>query len=289
MFTDELEKRGYLHRLKALVEDMYYSTGRTKVTLVVHSMGGIVSLHFLTGFRGINQAWKDKYIHAYITLSAAWSGGVASLQTAISQIHGIAEHFLIVSKKISKKFVPIARSFESLPWLFPKASVFGNAVLVSTPSKNYTANDYKDLFSKIKNYKNGYKFFQRVQGINLNYPAPNVPTHCLYGDKVDTPKKFTYKADFNKDTDTIGLQPDVTFGHGDGTVNNVSLVVCHKWSSMSSPFKNKAYDYVDHMDIVRNPKVLKYIAHIVGAKKRLRKKFKFVRLQVWKKIKKWLG
>ena len=246
---------------------MYNSNGRTKVTLVVHSMGGLVSLHFLTGFRGINQAWKDKHIHAYITLSAAWSGGVASLQAVISGIHGIVKHFINV---------PIARSFESLPWLFPKASVFGNAVLVSTPSKDYTANDYRDLFSNIKGYERGYQFFQRVQGINLNYPAPNVPTHCLYGDKVDTPKKFTYKANFNKDTNTIGLQPDLTYGYGDGTVNNDSLVVCHKWSSMSSPFENKTFDGVDHTDIVRNPEVLEYIAHIVGAKKRHSKKVDYL-------------
>ena len=255
---------------------MYNSNSRTKVTLVAHSMGGLVSLHFLTGFRGINQAWKDKYIHAYITLSAAWSGGTKSLQTVISGIPGILGRLVLT--------VPIFRSFESLPWLFPKPSVFGNAVFVSTPSKNYTANDYKDLFSKIENYENGYQFFQRVQGINLNYPAPNVPTYCLYGDKVDTPKKLTYKKNFKKYTNTIGWHPDITTEHGDGTVNNVSLVVCHKWSSMPSGFKHKAYDGVEHMDIVRNPKVLKHIAHIVGVKKRHSKK-----VTAMKKIKKWLG
>ena len=55
-YTDELEKRGYFDKLKSLIEDMYNSNGQTKVTLVVHSMGGPVSLHFLTGFNRVNQA-----------------------------------------------------------------------------------------------------------------------------------------------------------------------------------------------------------------------------------------
>ena len=129
-----------------MIEDMYKTNGNTKVTLVVHSMGGLVSLHFLTGFSGINQAWKDKYIHAYVTLSAAWSGGAATVQSVVSGYHGISDLLLFAYGLISNFIVPIGRTFESIPWLFPKASVFGNDVLISTPSKQYTANDYEQLF-----------------------------------------------------------------------------------------------------------------------------------------------
>ena len=41
---------------------MYKENGNTKVTLVVHSMGGPVSLYFLT--KVVNQQWKDTYIHS---------------------------------------------------------------------------------------------------------------------------------------------------------------------------------------------------------------------------------
>ena len=121
---------------------------------MAHSMGGIVSLHFLTGFSGINQAWKNKYIHAYVPLSAAWSGGVATLQTVISGAHGIPDSLLFASNLIADFLVPIVRTFESVPWLFPKSSVFGDQVLVSTPAKDYTASDYKELFRKV-GYTNG--------------------------------------------------------------------------------------------------------------------------------------
>ena len=138
-----------------MIEDMYDSNDQTKVTLVVHSMGGLVCLHFLTGFSAVDQAWKDKHIHALVTLNGAWSGGVATLQTVISGAHDIPDFLLFASNLIADFIVPITRTFESLPWIFPKSSVFGNRVLISTPAKDYTANDYEELFRKV-GYTNGY-------------------------------------------------------------------------------------------------------------------------------------
>ena len=52
---------------------MHNSSGGEKVTIVIHSMGGIVSLYFLNEV--VTQEWKDQYINAWVTLSRAWSGG----------------------------------------------------------------------------------------------------------------------------------------------------------------------------------------------------------------------
>ena len=269
MLTDELEKRGYFHQLKSMIEDMYNSNGRTKVTLVAHSMGGLVSLHFLTGFRRITQAWKDKYIHALVTLNSAWSGGVSTLQTVISGYHDTPNLLLFASNLIDKFVVPLTRTFESLPWLFPKSSVFNNRVLISTPAKDYTANDYEELFRNV-GYTNGYRFFQGVQAINPNYPAPNVPTYCFYGNKVKTPVKFTYPKNFNGKTNTVGLRPRVTNGDGDGTVNIESARVCHRWSSMPSkyPFRYKVFNGAGHDQILKEGKVMAEIGRIVRAPKK---------------------
>ena len=62
---------------------MYEDNGNTKVTLVVHSMGGPVSLYFLTKF--IDQNWKNKYIANYITLAGAWSGTNGDLLNLLSE------------------------------------------------------------------------------------------------------------------------------------------------------------------------------------------------------------
>ena len=61
---------------------MYAANGRTRVTLVAHSMGGPVSLYFLNNI--VSQSWKDTYIYAYVPIAAAWDGGVVALEYVIS-------------------------------------------------------------------------------------------------------------------------------------------------------------------------------------------------------------
>ena len=60
---------------------MHNSSGE-KATLVVHSMGGIVSLCHEV----VTQQWKDMYINAWVTLSGAWSGGNSVIEQTISSI-----------------------------------------------------------------------------------------------------------------------------------------------------------------------------------------------------------
>ena len=246
---------------------MYDSSGGTKVTLMVHSMGGIVTLHFLTGFSEVDQAWKDKYIHAFIPISGAWAGSGPALETVVAGTNGIPS-FLPhdVDNLINRFLISITREYESLSWLLPDPTVFGDDVLVSTPSKNYTASDYKELFSTV-DYTNGDKFFKRIQLINPNHPAPNVPTYCYYGDKVDTVMRLTYDTDFVPGKSVVNLDYDITYSDGDGSVNSVSSRVCLKWSSMAPkyPFKAKTYAGVRHADMLKEIGVLNEIAAIVGA------------------------
>ncbi len=159
--------------------------------------------------------------------------------------------------------VPIARTLESFPWLTPTFSIFGNQVLVSTPSKQYTANDYQELFRKI-GYTNGYRFFQKVQPLLQNYPSPNVRTYCYYGVDVPTRSRLQYKNDFSPGVSTIGLNPTIVNGNGDGTVNIESLRVCHKWSGVTY----KTYSGVNHQGMLEKTAVLDDIATIVKAPKK---------------------
>lgn len=78
----QLTERGYFIALKQLIQTMYKENGNTKVTLVVHSMGGPVSLHFLT--KVVDQQWKDTYIRSYITLAGVWAGNSNGICTLLS-------------------------------------------------------------------------------------------------------------------------------------------------------------------------------------------------------------
>ena len=256
--------RGYYDNLKRLVEEMYHDNDNQTVTLVAHSMGGLVSLHFLTGYSGIDQAWKDTYINAYITLSSAWSGGVQTLVRAISG-QNIESKFL--SLLVNHFLVPILRTFQSIPWLMPRESVFGDAVLVSMPTKNYTAADYEELFAQI-GYSNGFQTHTKlIDSLIPDFPAPNVDTFCYYGINVPTPETYIYDRDLNR-YNSIGMQPaTILTGNGDGTVNLMSSEVCHRWASMNPKYSFwvRQYDQVDHSAIINEERVLGDIALITGA------------------------
>ena len=178
---------------------MYEQNKNNKVTLVVHSMGGPVSLYFLT--RIVNQEWKDTYIANYITLAGAWcgaNGGVRNLLTGPSP-----NPF----PKIG--FRSLYHSMPSFYYLLPRTSIWEDTVIVTTPTKSYTTNDYEELFSDA-----GY--LQGFSEISMEWPAPNVPTYCFYGLGDQTPMKFVYEKGF---PDT---PPTVIYGNGDKTVNQQS-------------------------------------------------------------------
>ena len=88
-FIDVLEKQGYYHDVKKLIEDMFLDYGR-KVNILVSSYGGPISHYFLTKYNKIDQTWKDKHIANYFTMSAAWTGGnniaIARYLTGIDEL-----------------------------------------------------------------------------------------------------------------------------------------------------------------------------------------------------------
>ena len=264
----ELKRRGYFDNLKSLVEEMYQANGNTKVTIVAHSMGAPTMLYFFTQSEIIDQSWKDMYIGNFITLSGAWSGGNQVLRADISGLsadEGLFEPIRELSSAILRSLIPILRTFQSIYFLLPRPSVWGNTVIVSTPTQTYTTNDYERLFSDI-GLADGYAKYQGVEKINENYPAPNVPTHCFYGVGVDTPLSFTYKESFPKGADSV---PDVTTGNGDGSVNTPSSEVCLRWANSGHTFNHKTFRGVNHRNIVKDDSVLKEIRKIVGAKQSL--------------------
>ena len=264
---DELERRGYYSNLRRLIETMYRENGNTKVTIVAHSMGGPVTLHFLTSGL-VSQSWKDQHIGNFIPLSGAWAGINVALQIKISGVSAdfidtlFGEEFRDEINEVADLLTPITQSFQSVSFLLPRPSVWTDTVLVSTPTQTYTASDYERLFSAIGSM-NGFTKFQGITDINENFPAPNVPTHCFYGVGVDTPESFRYKRTFYP-WGTRG-DPQVTMGDGDGIVNTLSSEVCLQWRDSDYTFESETFEEVDHLNIIQNEAVLTKVGQIVGA------------------------
>ncbi|XP_076280016.1 lysosomal phospholipase A and acyltransferase [Lasioglossum baleicum] len=244
------ENEEFFTKLKALVEETYAANQKTPVTLLAHSMGGPMTLIFL---QRQNQAWKDKYISSFITLSAAWGGSVKALKVfAIGDDLGA---YLLRQSTLKDQQI----TSPSLGWLLPSKLFWKDTeVLVESNEKNYTLSTLKDYLIDI-NVPNGWEFRKDNEKYQLDFTAPGVELHCLYGTGIDTVQKLYYKPG----TSIQGI-PQLLPGDGDGTVNLRSLEACKNWQGKQ---KQKVYTQgfpgVDHMNILRNPNVLSYIKTVL--------------------------
>ena len=238
--TDELQKRDYFAEFKKLVEKMYKDNNR-RVTIVCFSMGCPVSHHFLTR-TGLTQAWKDQYIHGYVTVVGGWAGGVVALQALISGVGGKGQSWPYNVPAVSKLLTNIGRSMESLFWLMPRPPIWGQETIVSTPNHKYSAHDYEKLFHDLPGDKfgNAYKKFQQAISLGADFPAPNVSTYCIYsrGNERDTPERLEYSKDFENE-DPTGEAPNIILGWGDRTVNEKNAKICLQWKDMPQGFQSR--------------------------------------------------
>ena len=264
ILAEQLEARGYYTALRLLVEQMYIENNNTKVTVVVHSMGGPVSLYFLTEI--VSQEWKDIYIHSYVALAAAYGGASVALPGIISgpvytasntTNNPMFELFtLIFMQGGASELRALYRSYPSGYWLAPRVPLWDDAVtIIATPNRNYTANDYEQLFTDV-GYLLGYTQFMSNP---LDLSAPNVSTYCFYGLGYPTPLTFVYGNGFSETPTSI------INGDGDNTVNKVSLEACQMWADSGYPFSRTVFENIDHFNVTSADVVLSAIGRIVGA------------------------
>lgn len=266
----QLEHRSYFDDLKGMIQTIASERARAgrypRVTLVAHSTGSPLVLYFLNSL--VTQAWKDKYIHAFISLAGAWTGGSGIVQTIVS-----GETLTSLSPLVDNNCKPsrrsqclvhrtAARTFPGVLYLLPKPSEGADRdAIITTPKRTYTASDYDDLFKDIGFSDILLGLARELRDINAGFPAPKVRTHCLFGTLVPTPESFVY----DKVEDFPDSPPTkVVTALGDGTISNKVSHVCLKWMH-DQPELHKAnmYPHVSHLSILKDKKVLAYIDDVV--------------------------
>jgi lysophospholipase-3 len=245
-------KQGYYAKLKTLIEKTYNNGGNKRVVLIVHSMGAPVSLYFLN--RYVNQEWKDTYLKAYVSISGAWRGAVNAVKAFVSgQNEGIVIDLPIWAR-------PAQRTYPSTAFLLPMPSDTWprDHVLITTPTRNYTAWDYHDLFDDI-GYPRANGLVKEVGNLTSGLTPPNVTTFNYYGHQYPTPSHYIYT-----DGEFPDVEPIVILGDGDGTVNLNSLLSVERWKKqMPYSVTMVGFADVEHVDAVKNDDIIKHVDDVV--------------------------
>lgn len=211
-----------------------------------------MSLYFLT--QVVDQEWKDLYLKQFITIAAVWGGAGKSIRSIVSgDNEGIFIDLPIWGRSSQ-------RTYPATYFLLPPAGDLWSRddVLVTTPTRNYTAYDYKDLFDKA-GYPIGWDIYREIMDNTRHFPPPMVTTYCFYGLGKKTPLQFHYSS-----TEFPDSPPDVTYGDGDGTVNIKSLEVCKRWITQQKyKVYSRSFSDVEHVHTVKNKSIIEAVSDVI--------------------------
>ena len=135
-------------------------------------------------------------------------------------------HFFFPIQASTDELFKLSRSYASTYWLSPHEYVWKDAILISTPTKNYTATAYEELFTDA-GYPQGYT---QISEFDVDWPVPNVPTYCFYSLGSPTPLTYVYGDGFPSTQPT-----QIIYGDGDGVVNKPSLEVVFNRLTVAIP------------------------------------------------------
>ncbi|CAG5958426.1 unnamed protein product [Menidia menidia] len=242
------ENKEYFLALQQMIEEMAEKAGGP-VVLIAHSMGNMYTLYFLNQQP---QAWKDKYIKAFVCLGAPWAGVAKTLRVVTS---GDNNRIPVIS---SLKIRSQQRTAISTNWLLPYAHSWPkDQVLIQTPKANYTVQDYERLYSDI-GFQDGWLMRQDTEPLVSELRPPGVEVHCLYGSGVPTAAAYSYSDKFPD------VEPAVLYGNGDGTVNLQSAVQCKRWAGRQRPpVTLKELPGNEHVNMLTNFTTVAYIKTVL--------------------------
>ncbi|XP_055546435.1 phospholipase A2 group XV-like [Wyeomyia smithii] len=244
------ENKEWFIKVKHLVEETYTLNDNTPITFIVHSMGAPMTMLFL---QMQSQSWKDQYIRRIISLAGAWGGSVKALKCfAIGDDLGA---FALSGKVLRAEQI----SNPSLAWLLPNPLLWKpNEVIAQSLSRVYTMDQVEDFFRDI-DYTDAWEMRKDTLQYALNFTAPGVEIHCLYGTKIDTVESLNYQKTYD-----LSGKPTLVYGDGDGTVNRRSLEACKHWNGQQKQqIYMREFPGSDHMAILADLRVLDSIVKVL--------------------------
>lgn len=275
-------QEAYFRRLKLLIEDTRSLNSGSPVILVSHSLGGLFALHFLNR---MTAEWKRDNVKLFVPIGTPWAGTVVAFNIFAA---GYDMGIKVIDPKIIRSE---QRSYETGAQLLPHPTLWrpSDEIFLSTPRRNFTANDYDAFFEALRfpigkiNHDSSLK---DMGDVGDRLPSPGVDVACVYSKGVRTMARLIYEDDARF---LEGEQPSsYEYSDGDGSVNLDSLRLCHQWqlgahldhmnndfssSSSSSPsFSSsstsvtvKVFDGIDHGATIKDTQIIEYLKTLVSS------------------------
>lgn len=171
------------------------------------------------------QAWKAKYVEAFVPIAGSFGGSLQSVRMVLSgYLWGINSKSLPwIDGSI---LAEVSRTFGGVTWSFPMA-IPGHAEdwpIVQTPHRSWSASQLDSMLHQVDLHTTAdiYNATKRYH----TFAPPGVKTYCFYGAGVPTPATLRYTSE--DVYDPAMLQYDEV--DGDGAVMLDSLNMCDVWA-----------------------------------------------------------
>ncbi|KAA6371304.1 MAG: putative phosphatidylcholine-sterol O-acyltransferase [Streblomastix strix] len=253
-----VKKFGFFADLQNLIEKAYNINGR-KAVLLGHSLGTLISHHFLSSY--VTAEWKKKYLECYVSVNGVYGGTVESFSYTAAYRKWIVPGITLEESYDAVKYI------SPLYWNLPNKYGYDeeNDVIAEIPSLNvtitskniswiYESTGRLDLLAAYNNVKH----------IRDELKAPGIKTYSFTCIGEDTLYKLVYnytspdKQQENKDQINDSDQwwkheGYEVFGNGDNSANPKCLKVPLLWRELQEqPVIWKEYTGADHSGILKD-------------------------------------
>src|SRR5688572_5083277 len=137
------DMHGFLERTKALIEEAYYDNNKTPVHLVSHSNGPLYTQYLLTH---TTQEWKDKFIHGFTPFAGNWPGQGLLYAAFFTGLNTVNFSFPADAANAASSAAMYLTHPSSYMSAADPAIFHDDEVVIQTPARAYTPQDYPQLF-----------------------------------------------------------------------------------------------------------------------------------------------
>jgi pimeloyl-ACP methyl ester carboxylesterase len=251
--------------LKFLIERAYRTNGNKKVHIITHSAGGPFTRHFLANF--VNKTWKDNFIADFIATNAPFGGSPQALE------HAMCQTKWIIPTLSGAETYSLASTLAQAHWLVPSHTVYPeNEVMVRVKEKEsgtnlhtFTVKNLTELWA-VSNRRNISQAVENARKAMNEHTFPQVKMHVLYSTGHKTPRSYVFNVSKTEKKPWWQVNPEVTYGEGDGSVPLSSLTFPKAWKGLFAqyPVVLKEYPGQEHTQIINHPAFLSDVISLVA-------------------------